>query len=396
MLSAYACEPYRGSEPSVGWNWLLESCKTKNEVWVLTRRNNKDIIETYFQENEIPDNLTLIYYDLPKKLMFLKKRFGIYLYYLLWQIGSYLSVRKLHKTTSFDKVHHVTFATIRQPSFMGLLGIPFIYGPAGGGESPPYHLIKKFPWRPKKSELIRNLANLFVKFDPLMHITFFSANKIVVTSEQSKNIVPRFYRHKVVVKLAIAQSNYVVPSVKLLTHEDTIKLLFIGRFEYWKGIHLCIKSLVELKRNFKELNVRLTLIGEGVYKKELQTLAKVLGVDSMIDWHSWMEQSELAEFYSSHDVFVFPSLHDSGGMVVLEALAASMPVICLNLGGPATIVTETSGIVIDAHLSEEKICQKIALEISMIIRAENYLNYCENARIRSQELTWEKLVVGLL
>ncbi|MBL4765813.1 MAG: glycosyltransferase family 4 protein, partial [Colwellia sp.] len=231
-------------------------------------------------------------------------------------------------------------------------------------------------------------------------LTFFKASKIVVTSEQTKNLIAKKYQKKTSVKLAIAQSNEVVSSQHSVMREaisdNLVKLLFIGRFEYWKGVQICIKSLVDLKYNYSEMNVRLTLIGEGVYKKELQTLAKVLGVDSMIDWHSWMEQSKLAEFYSSHDVFLFPSLHDSGGMVVLEALAASMPVICLNLGGPATIITESSGVVIDSNLSEEKICQKIALEIFIITRAENYLRYCENARKRAQEFTWEKLVVELL
>ncbi|NQY35909.1 MAG: glycosyltransferase family 4 protein [Alteromonadaceae bacterium] len=396
LLSAYACEPYKGSEPAVGWNWLLESCKTKNDIWVLTRNNNRDIIEKYFQENEIPNNLTLIYYDFPKKLMFLKKIFGIYFYYLFWQIGAFLKVRKLNKSKFFDQVHHVTFATIRQPSFMALLGVPFIYGPAGGGESPPYHLIRNFPQRPKQKELIRMLANIWVKLDPFMHFTFFSANKIVVTSEQTKNLVARFYRHKVVIKLAIAQSNGIVARAKICTQKDKVKLLFVGRFEYWKGIHLCIKSLVELKSNYKELNARLTLIGEGPYKNHLQKLAKQIGVDLMIDWLPWMEQSKLDGFYSSHDLFIFPSLHDSGGMVVLEAMSASMPVICLNSGGPSTIVTESSGEVIDVQLSEEEICKKIALHISIIIKAENYPIYCQNARIRSQELTWEKLVTGLL
>ena len=43
-------------------------------------------------------------------------------------------------------------------------------------------------------------------------------------------------------------------------------------------------------------------------------------------------------------VLVHPSLHDSGGWVCLEAMAAGKPVICLDLGGPATQVTDKTGI----------------------------------------------------
>jgi len=396
LLSAYACEPNKGSEPSVGWNWLLNSAETNNEVWVVTRKNNQSVIEKYFRENIQSENTHFIYYDLPSKLMFIKKMFGIYLYYLFWQLGAFIAARRIHKKVSFDQVHHVTFATIRQPSFMGLLGIPFIYGPVGGGESPPYHLIKNFPWQPKRKELMRIFANLWVKFDPLMHFTFYTAKKIVVTSAQTKNLVAKFYRKKVDIKLAIAQTNVNLNEKKITKGRTQVKLLFIGRYEYWKGAHLCIKTLVELNKSKDCLPVSLTLIGEGPFKKSLQSLACKLGVDSQIDWQPWMKQSELEHHYSTHDVFVFPSLHDSGGMVVLESLAASLPVVCLDLGGPATIVDESSGVIVNSQLSESEVCKSIAKGVLTIIDSNNYVNYCKNAKIRANTFTWEDLVKGLL
>jgi hypothetical protein len=69
VLFTCACESYKISELLVDWNWLLESCKIKNEVWVLTGRNHNEFIETYFQENEISDNPFLVYYDFLKKLV---------------------------------------------------------------------------------------------------------------------------------------------------------------------------------------------------------------------------------------------------------------------------------------------------------------------------------------
>ena len=39
LMSAYACEPGKGSEPAVGWNWALQAAR-RHEVWVLTRGNN--------------------------------------------------------------------------------------------------------------------------------------------------------------------------------------------------------------------------------------------------------------------------------------------------------------------------------------------------------------------
>jgi glycosyltransferase involved in cell wall biosynthesis len=398
LLSAYACMPYEGSEPAVGWNWLIESTKTEHSITMLTREYNRAIIEKYFDENDQPKNLDIIYYDLPKRLMFIEKVFSVYVYYILWQIGAFYTAKKTHAKVCFDQVHHVTFATIRQPSFMGLLGIPFIYGPVGGGESPPYKLVHSFPLKPKIKELARMISNALVKFDPLMHLTFYKASKIFVTSDQTKNLIAGIYQSKVKVRLAIGLSGCMEECVedKRIAPQDSIKLLFVGRYEYWKGVHLCIKSLVILKKENKEKNISLTLVGEGPFEKKLKLLANQLGVDDLINWLPWMTKVELDKHYESHDLLVFPSLHDSGGMVVLEALEVGMPVICLSLGGPATIVTRNSGQVINANQTEAIICQKIAQHVISMCLSENYLSYSKSAYKRSQYFTWNKLVTELL
>ena len=53
LLSAYACEPNKGSEPQVGWKWATTLSKLGHEVYVITRRNNKTNIENYLAKNKI-------------------------------------------------------------------------------------------------------------------------------------------------------------------------------------------------------------------------------------------------------------------------------------------------------------------------------------------------------
>ena len=55
------------------------------------------------------------------------------------------------------------------------------------------------------------------------------------------------------------------------------------------------------------------------------------------------------------DVLIHPSLHDSGGWVCLEAMAAGRPVVCLDLGGPGVQVTEETGIKIKATSPQETV-----------------------------------------
>ena len=89
--------------------------------------------------------------------------------------------------------------------------------------------------------------------------------------------------------------------------------------------------------------------GRGLEEEEWRKLSRSLNLEKNINWISWVEQSELSKIYLDHDVLLFPSLHDSGGNVVLEALMHGLPVICLDLGGPAVLVDETCGRIVNTY-----------------------------------------------
>lgn len=72
LLSCYACEPDKGSEPGVGWNWAL-AMSEKFKVRVLTRSNNQNAIRQALLDIQKP-NLSFLYYDLPQWVLTLKKK----------------------------------------------------------------------------------------------------------------------------------------------------------------------------------------------------------------------------------------------------------------------------------------------------------------------------------
>ncbi len=96
LVSAYACEPDKGSEPGVGWNWVKQIAKT-HETWVLTRANNRESIERELQENPMP-GAHFVYLDLPHWMRFWKRgQRGVHLYYYLWQIAAFIPARHLYR-----------------------------------------------------------------------------------------------------------------------------------------------------------------------------------------------------------------------------------------------------------------------------------------------------------
>ena len=214
LLSAYACEPGKGSEPGVGWHWALELAGLGYETWVLTRANNRPVIEAALAGRPPASTPRFLYYDLPAWARWWKKGSrGLRLYYFLWQWGAYGIARKFHGQERFDLVHHITFGVVRQPSFMGNLGIPFVFGPVGGGEKAPWRLRIGYPLRGWVLDSVRDLANLAVRFDPFMRHTFRRATYILAKTPQSRRAIPQRYRAKARVRADIGVNAPAVAAV---------------------------------------------------------------------------------------------------------------------------------------------------------------------------------------
>jgi hypothetical protein len=173
LLSAFACEPNHGSEPGVGWDWAVFLAQAGHHVVVLTRSQSRLAIEKEMQRAAVP-RLHFQYFDVPQSLRW-QKRGPLHLHYILWQWLAARFARKLHQLEQFDCVHHVTLAGLRAPSFMGDLGIPFIFGPVGGGERAPWRLRHGYSPAGLISDAVRDFANLMVPFTPFMSETFAKA-----------------------------------------------------------------------------------------------------------------------------------------------------------------------------------------------------------------------------
>lgn len=146
LLSAYACEPNKGSEPAVGWNWTRSLIDQGHAVHLITRSNNRPSIEAFQAIEKLP--LEISYYDLPQWNRLWKFwPGGIYLYYLLWQMGAFSLAKKLHAAKSFDRVQHSTFASFRQPSFMGGLGSHLFLGRSAVASRCRPNFVTAFPAR---------------------------------------------------------------------------------------------------------------------------------------------------------------------------------------------------------------------------------------------------------
>jgi glycosyltransferase involved in cell wall biosynthesis len=391
LLSAYACGPGEGSEPGMGWHWAVEISRLGHEVHILTRANNVASIERGLAEL---DGLRLYVhgYDLPDWVRWWKKGSrGMYLYYLLWQWGAYRRARALHAALRFDLAHHITFAVYRHPSFMGRLGIPFIFGPIGGGEFTPRALLRSAPWRAKIAEFLRWAGNRIASIDPLVRATFDRAALILCKTPETLAAVPARARAKCIRMQDVAADTALLAQSPSAGSE-TARFLFVARLLHFKGIHLILRALKEVRRTIPDAT--LTIVGKGRDSAWLHGLARQLGLDQAVEWRGQLPREEVMGIYGSHTAFVFPSLHDSGGTVVMEALSQGLPVVCLDWAGPGAILPENCGFKIAVQgRSEEQVVLALAeamkqLACDGVLRRE----LAANALAAARRQTWEAVV----
>ena len=391
LLSAYSCHPTDGSEPAIGWNWATCIATNGHNVVVMTRGLNRARIESDLG-GQPPPGVRFEYHDLPRVWHLLYKLpLGNYLYYVLWQRTAANRARGLHREESFDLAHHITWGSFRVPSWMGRLGIPFTFGPVGGGEDTPRRLRAGLGWRGRLWDALRRVSSALMA--PWMAPTYDSATQIVTTTRETRDALPARFRNRAVCRPAVGID---ADLVRRRTHasrpvrlSSRLELLFVGRLLPWKGVHLIVKALAELRG--AEHDVHLTVVGSGRDRRRLEGLSRQLGVERMISWKGWLPRDTVIGLYSQFDLFTFPSLHDSGGMAVLEAMSFGLPVLCLDLGGPAMAVDGSCGHVIDTRDRDEaEVVAAIREFLCEVLEGRTALaSLACGARARAESLTWQ-------
>jgi glycosyltransferase involved in cell wall biosynthesis len=354
LLSAYACEPDLGSEPGIGWNWVRQAARF-HEVWVITRASNRAAIERGLQRDPLP-HARFYYFDLPGWARFWKKgRRGVHVYYYLWQVGAWGLARRLHRAVRFDAAHHVTLGTYWFPSFLALLPVPFLWGPVGGGESGPRSFRRRLHLRGRVYETARDLARWVCRLDPLVRRTARRARLVLAATPETRARL-----------LGLGCRNVVLLPPAALPGEETVqfeeltppafppfRVAGIGELVHWKGFGLGLEAFARLHQRYASSEY--WIIGDGPDRTVLEQTARRLGIrDCVRFWGRLDRAATLARLAACH-ILLHPSWHDSGGWVCLEAMAAGRPVVCLDLGGPALLVSEETGIKTPARSPEQAV-----------------------------------------
>ena len=339
LLSAYACEPGRGSEPEVGWQWAIHLARL-HDVTVVTRANNRAVIEAALATLPQP-HPKFLYYDLPAWMIAAKKRgFPVTLYYLLWQRGVIKFVAPLLR--EFDLIHHVTFNSFRQPGSWRVCGKPIVLGPLGGGQICPWRLMGDFGLA-MPGEFFRSITVKLNALNPLARRSFRDATLILCANEDTASRVPKPFQSKVCSMLETGMPPVETKSIAKSDTPAAPRLIWVSRFVAIKGAPLALRAFALALKQRPDL--RLTMVGDGPDTTKVRRLAARLGLHANnIEWTGKVPLAEVKTLLPKHDIFLFTSLRDTSGNVLLEAMAAGLPAVTLRHHGAAMIATDETAI----------------------------------------------------
>lgn len=347
LITAYAVNPYKGSEDAMGWNMLLQAARY-HQVIAVTRKNNRPAIEKYTAEHPEADalsRLTFLYFDWPKWARFWKKGPLLsMIYYYGWQLTLALWLKQ--KRLDVDIVHNLNFHNDWTPSFLWILGKPMVWGHVGHHPKiPREYILPVYGVRAYlKDRLLWLIKNISWNLDPFLAICKRKASLIICMNTEA------------VKKLRLTQNYIIHPSVAAdretgiipLPYNDVFRIVSVGRFVPLKGFDLAIRSFAIFYKTLSpdlQHKLKLTLLGAGPSKALLHKIVRQEGIDSVVEFIEWMPKNEVKNVYGSASVFFFPS-HEGAGMVVPEAMSYGLPVVCLKNCGPGDMLHPDSSLAI--------------------------------------------------
>ena len=390
LVSAYACNPSRGSEPGIGWGWIVEISK-HHDLWVITKKDEFPDIEAELARRPGLRERVRFHYVTRRRSRALERLWppSYYWSYRQWHKKAYRLAQQLHAEIGFDVVHQLTMMGFREPGYLWQLDAPFVWGPVGGLGLLPWRFLPSLGPAGALFHAGRNVLNVLHRkllVRPKRAARRTQGRLIAGTSETARAI-ERFFGQRSHVICEIGPPDHEAGPVNSRWSIEPLRLV-------WSGLHVSRKALPLLLRAVSRLpdgvRVQLDILGEGPRTLSWQRLARRLGVDDWCTWHGWLPREPALEVMRGGHAFVITSLFDLTSTVLIEALALGLPVICLDHCGFADVVTPECGIKVPVR-RPRRVIADLAAAIAQLWRDEpRRQRLAEGGPRRAAAFSWDK------
>lgn len=391
LVNAYAVSPVWGSEPGMGWNWIINIAKYCN-VYVITESEWKVDILNAVQQLPQKDNLHFYFNPVSEKVRRMCWNQGdwrFYWYYRKWQKKTLEIAKEIVSKNRINVMHQLNMIGFREPGYLWKIkDIPLVWGPIGGmgGMSQvPKSYLESMGCKQKYFNILKLfLTDFQIKFHPGVKKMVRNAYLIGAV----KSVQDKIWKyHKENVELINETGTYLTATTPKSYNSEKFEILWVGRLIPTKRLDIALKTISRVKN----ANVQLTICGVGSDKDErkYKEMINELKIQNRVKWLGKVNHNQIASLMRDSDLFFMTSIADATSTVVVEAITECLPILSFNACGFGVLVKEFAGEVIELTNPEDSVsafAEKIDFLIDHRERLEEIRNNQSNNRHR---LSWD-------
>lgn len=345
LISAYACSPYKGSEPGVGWGFV-HALSQRHDLWVIVEEEKfRADIERWQTEHPLDAKRIKFHFLRKNRNRWLRRLWPptYYWFYRQWHREALLLAISLHLHVGFDLVHQLTMVGYREPGYLWGMRLPFVWGPVGG--------IGYFPWRFLRSVGVYggvyylgynlyNWAQVRLLRRPMLAARQAGTGLVMATEENRTAALLHWgCDGRVLSEVGMPRAS-VTPA--LIREADTpLRIVWSGQHIPRKALNIGLLALAKLP---SDLYWELHILGDGERTEIWKDLSVELGIEDRCHFQGLLPRAEALAVMQRAHVMLITSLRDLTATVTIEALALGLPIVCPDHCGFADAVTDACGI----------------------------------------------------
>lgn len=387
LLITYDISPYRGSEASVSWNYVINMMST-NKLFVLYGKG-KDEIQSYLKTSCLPnvEFINIPFTDAKGHGLIMDIMYN--LNYRRWHYQTYQHALDLKNMYHIEIVHYLNPIGFKEPGYCWKIkGVPYVWGPIQCVENRPFALYSALSMKGKVNAITRRIVhNAMLRFLPRVKKALHRADIVFAATPNTVRQLKEIH-HKDSIYLpenGIVSINRKVP---ISYDGNCLNLIWVGAVGERKALVLLIEALNQLESTKWHLDV----CGDGSERHKLQTKAIEYGINDNISWHGNISRDKVQDLFANAHLHIISSLGEATTTVLFEAMSWAVPTMTLDHCGMSGVVCEKCGIKIPI-ISYSKVVADMSNKIKQILDNPDIINRLSNGVIHcSENFMWIKRV----
>lgn len=397
LVLAYMLSPYKGSEFSVAWNYVINMSK-KNDLTVLygisgAHMGNCEEMENYIQKHPIPGvQLIPIYPNKWANILNWPNRHDVFVYtfyyaYQVWQKLAYKKAKELIKENNYDIIHYVGMIGYREPGYLWKLGLPYIWGPVSGANNAPRQLMKRMPLLGKLKQTFRSIANTIQFYTKIRLRKALKHTDILLTATSENQYKFKKVHHKDSICIP---ENCITGEIRLnltkFENPTKYKLIVVGTLDARKSVGIFLEALTHV--HHKDM-IQVDIVGGGPLKDMLMKYAKENNLNEMITWYGQLPREQAVKVFNSAHLHVITSVSEGNPTTIWEAMSYGVPTMSFDHCGMHDTLCERCGIRIPIAKHYEDCVLAVAKEIDNLLEhPERFRQLAEGTLECAKKYTW--------